>query len=215
MTEQEKPKGKSSGWKSWFVAEEETISDKPANLPVPAAIPGQLAPVVVPQAVVPTVDQGMVDRIRAELEASAPAGYKDFVGDLATLADTLPTEELLYRSALKLVSKQGHTVAGLALDYEKCQRLLDEQGRLFDASVQDQITAKVGKRQAEVARLDGDIAKLNEQLAQLQSQRDAEAAAIETDTARIETTKLKFQGAFAVVMTQLNDQKSKLAAFGK
>lgn len=156
----------------------------------------------------------MVDRLLAELEGEAPQGYKDFVGDLATLSEALPTDELIYKSALKLAGKQGHTPAGLSLDYEKCLRLLDEQGRMFEASVQEQITAKVGGRQAEVARLDDEIAKLAEQLTQLQAQRDAEAEAIETDTARIETTKIKFQGAFAAVHAQLNDQKTKLAAFG-
>lgn len=168
-----------------------------------------------PQTAQSAVDPGMFERILADLETSAPEGYRDFVGDLATLADTLPTDELLYKSALRLAGKQGHTPQGLALDYEKCLRLLDEQGRIFESDVQEQITAKVGGRQTEVARLDGEIARLNEQLAQLQSQRDAEAVAIETDTARIETTKLKFQGAFAAVLAQLNDQKNKLAAFGK
>lgn len=156
----------------------------------------------------------MVDRLQADLEAGAPEGYKDFVGDLATLADTLDTDDLLYRTALGLAKKQGHTPAGLALDYEKCLRLLDEQGREFDASVQEQITAKVGGRQNEVARLDQEITRLSEQLEQLQGQREAEAAAIETDTARIETTKTRFQGAFEAVRARLNDQKNKIAIFG-
>lgn len=156
----------------------------------------------------------MVKRILAELEAEAPEGYKDFVGDLATLADTIHDEGLLYKAALKLAGKQGHTPTGLGLDYEKCLRLLDNQGQMFEDSVQEQITAKVGGRQAEVARLDGEIARLTEQLQQLQGQRNAEASAIETDTARIETTKLMFQGAFAAVHARLNDQKNKLAAYG-
>jgi hypothetical protein len=210
-----------SKWKSvsaLFVKNDEDpvkpSTGSPSGLPVPATIPGR--PIPPAQVIQPTVvDQGMVERILAELETSAPVGYKEFVGNLATLADALPTDDLLYKSALKLAGKQGHTAVGLALDYEKCLRLLDEQGRIFDASVQEQITSKVGGRQAELARLDGEITKLNEQMVQLQSQRASEAAAIETDTTRIETTKAKFQDAFAAVVSRLTDQKNKLATFGK
>ena len=156
----------------------------------------------------------MVNRLLEELAEGAPEGYKDFIGDLATLADALPTEELLYRAALKLAVKQGHSAAGLALDFDKALRLLEEQGRLFAADVEAQVKAKVGGREAEVTRLDAEIAKLQESLATLAAAREAEVRAISTDTAKIEGAKVKFEGAYQAVHAQLTDQKSKLVTYG-
>lgn len=211
-------KKKGGGWKSLFVADD---GEEAPAAPTPAVIPtgGATKPLPAPPpapipAAAPAVDEGMVSRLLEDLAESAPEGYKDFIGDLATLADTLPSEELLYRAALKLAGKQGHTPQGLALDYDKSLRLLEEQGRLFAADVETQVKAKVGGREAEVARLDTEIAKLQETLATLAATRETEVRAIATDTAKIEGAKIKFEGAYHAVHAQLTDQKSKLIAYG-
>jgi len=218
VADEKKPEKPKKSWTTLFVRDEE---EAPAAAPpVPAPIPGAatrpaVIPMPAPMPVAEVVDQGMVDRILGALLESAPEGYKDFVADLSTLAEALPTEDLLYKAALRLaVSKQGHSVPGLLLDFDKCLRLLEEQDRSFNVDVEEQVKNRVGGRQAEVARLEGEINALREQMAQLQAQRDAEAAAIATDTAKIESAKVKFKGAYQVAYSQLLDQKNKLSLYG-
>lgn len=209
MPEKEK---KGFNLKALFVTDE---PEQPAAAVAPQ-ISAPVAPVTRPIVALPSaVDAAMLERLLSQLASEAPTGYVDFVSSLQTLSDTLPTEDLLYKTALKLSGKRGHDAAMLKLDYEKVLRQLEEQGRQFAADADKQVQAKVGARQAEVARLQQEIARVQAELEAFRAKLQTETEAIAADTAKIEDAKAKFSGAYQAAHTQIETQQSKLSLYGK
>lgn len=223
MPEEKATAGKKGGFsfKSLFVQEvEDEAPAAPVGPPAglragPAGLPAARQVAVPPPLPMSVIDEAMLGRLMEQLTSEAPKGYVEFLGDLQTLADALPTEELQYKAALKLAAKQGHNSEVLALDFEKTIRLLEEQGRQFNEDAAQQVQAKVGTRQAEVTRLNQEIAAKQAELEALHTKLAAESDAITADTAKIESAKTKFAGAYAAAHAQITDQKAKITYYGK
>lgn len=199
-----------------FVTEDEKPASAPAPVPsiVPPPMPSALQ--VAPQMVVPQqADPAMLKNILDDVLAEAPKGYTEFLGHLSTLADALPTESLLYAAAIKLAVKQGNSLEGLTLDFQRALKILEEHGNQFDAAAKEQVANKVGSREAKVTQLKAEMAALQEQIAQISSQISTESQAIAEDTATIESTRRNFGLAFQVAHDQISTQQLKLTQYGK
>ena len=208
-------KGKSFNWKAIFVQDDgeppAAASAPPKIAPPPAvAVPPRAAPVIQP-----TVDEGMLKQILDGVISEAPKSYVELNVNIQTLADTLPTEALLYEAVVKLALKKGTSKQVILLDVEKVVKILEEHGRQFNEDAAQQVHDKVGAREEKVARLKQQIADAQAQLDGFTTQLADETAAISADTAKIESTKTKFSAAYAAAYNQLVDQKTKIMQYGK
>jgi hypothetical protein len=211
----------------------------PVSLPTPATMPTvSTAPsypmggagTTTPQAAYfsapppprPQVDEAIRQRLEASLLELAPAGYKELLDDLNTLADVIPHEQSRFAAALKLAAKQGHTLDHLIGDLDTCIGVLETKGREFEDEIKRQIDLKVGARQKALQDIDkkitdmhAEVARLQSEIASVSEQRGNEAASITQATTKIEQTRENFRMTFQAVMADITGTKTKILNYGK
>jgi len=193
----------------------EEVPEVKAELPVPAGMPS----VVATQALV-SVDPKMREQIELDLMQQAPASYKDFIGNISTLTEAITDEGMLYKAAIKLSMKHGHTSDRLILDLNKCFQVLEENHKNFLGEMSSQVETKVGGRNKVVAGLDQTIANhkmtiegLVQEIARLEKSRSDEVMAIQADTAKIEQVKASFEASYADVHRKLSTTRDTLTKY--
>lgn len=218
-------KGWLSGLRDLVIEEtpDKNASDQPQGTPTSAA-PVHVVVAPQPVHVVPaaTVDPIMRKKLEEAIAAESPPGYSEITGHLVTLGEDITDEKTLYRSAIKIASKNGHDLAALLGDMDKCIGVLEAKEREFNEEAQRQINTKVGarrgaitKREQEIEAKTAMIAQLQQEIAQLRQDNLAETEVISSETAKITATSNNFNVTYQVVHAALIDQRNKIATYGK
>lgn len=198
----------------------EEVPESHAALPTPAAIPGQQG-IPVPAAL-PSIDPAVRERIDSTLVDEAPQGYKLFRMNLATLAEALPSDDMIYKAVLKLLAKQGYPTDRLVLDISKCLQLLEGHRVEFSAELSRQVDQKVGGRKKTIAEKEeaitlrrAEIEKLTREIGELESARSQELELISQDTSKLDQVRANFEVAYGEVYRSVELQKKNVETYGK
>lgn len=206
------------------LGEDEPATEEVAPTPPPTTT-GSVPTVAAPAPVIDTARFAEVDRsCRAKLEqAMANDGAplpEQFMETLSVL-ESIPVEEARYKTALQLLGKQGHSAGAVLSDYDKTLGVLETTARAFESSLQNQIAAKVGSKQAAVERLATDIETkraqiqaMQTEIEQLTRQRDSEQNGITEEQLKITTVQQRFQVIYGHVKVEITAQRAKIAQYG-
>lgn len=132
-----------------------------------------------------------------------------------TLAEAIADEGMRFRTALKMFIKQGHSVAVVLSDFDKCLGALDETKRTFESNMKTALDTQVGAKIRAVETLNGEIAVLQATLNEKIARRDQEQAGITTEQTKITQGQSRFSVVYTNIRRDIEQKRANIVRFGE
>lgn len=218
------------GIKSAFVEYKEVPDDGKTtgqpDAPVQAAVPKTASPIA-PAA--PVVDPELVKSIDASaqkqlIDAIGASGAElvEELGDIIeTLKESIPDETALYKAALKMLGKKGHTAVAILGDYDKCLGVIEAKDREFEGQLKAQFDKRVGSKQQAIANFRDQITQKQAQIAQLQQEMSdlgVKAQEVQAEVGeeeqKLNLAQDRFSRVYQTIRAAIEAQRAKVAQYG-
>lgn len=193
----------------------------PKPFPGPPPLMSQNGPMV-DQEAIKALDEKSKAKFQAAITAKNPKFYFKLNDLLSTLAEDMPNEGATYKTAIKLLAKEGATTTLLISDLDLCISAIDENNKSFSESVNQKLNERIGSRQTNIATIDQTLAQKTQQIQALQAeittltnQKQVEANAIGEETNKINLSKERFIIVYNNLHTQLQKQKDNISIYSK
>jgi hypothetical protein len=203
--------------KSLVVEETEVVNQPNTTLvrppqPFPAPPPLAYSSQPVDQDAVKALDEKMLAKFQAAIIAKNPKFYTKLNDLLSTLAEDMPSEQARYKTAIKLLYKEGATVPSLISDLDLCISAIEDNSKDFSQSVEKKLNERTSSRQNNIATIDQTLTTKQQQIQTLQAdiatltqQKQEETNLISVETNKINQSKERF----SIIYNQLHDQLAK------
>jgi hypothetical protein len=171
---------------------------------------------------VATLDQSTRAQLIGAMETCGADLVEELTGLLDTLKDSITDEAALYKAALKILMKKGHTLVDIRQDFDKCVGALEAKDREFQAQLKGEYDKRVGSKTAVVADCASKIEAKQAQIKKLQSEisdlgvssHEAQSDITE-EQAKLDLAKSRFSLGFKSLHTELTNNCAKTAQYGE
>lgn len=195
----------------------------------PPAIPGQSVPPVSAPVIsnhasavpatnsveIAELDQKLHGLLMAALDGAGITVYKALDDMLDSLSDVVPDENLRYRKALEILSKQGYTLPLILQDIDKAIGALEDSSRDFEATQKEQFQQSVGALHrsvddltARITAKQAEAARISQEIAEMSKKRDTDAASISTAQATIDRVGGRYTFVYQAFMKEIQAQRA-------
>lgn len=196
------------------------------NMSVPSAptmLGNSIAPTQsVDQEAIKALDEKSKAKFDAAINAKNPKFYKKLNDLLSTLAEDMPNEGATYKTAIKLLAKEGATANLLISDLDLVISAVEENNKNFSEQAEKKLAELVGGRQNNIATIDQTLAAKQQQIQALQadittltSQKQEQTNLIGAETQKINLGKERFVVVYNQLRTQLQKQKDNISNYSK
>jgi len=200
---------------------ETTISPKPIILPTSSPITFNQQYQASQDEIV-TLDKSFRIKLKEAITLKSPQFFSKLNDLLTTLAEDIPNEQARYKTALKLLAKDGASPASIISDLDICISAINDKNKEFSTALNKKIEEQIGGRKQKIISLEQEIQSKNQQIQMLQadiekakSQHDLENSSITEESAKFDLRKNRFDIVCTDLVNQLNNQKQKISEFTK
>jgi chromosome segregation ATPase len=144
------------------------VSEATVGITSSPVIPARV--VAADPALITSLDQSARDQLIAAMEASGAHLVEELIDLLDTMKENITDEAALYKTAVKILVKKGHTLVDIRQDFDKCIGALEAKDREFESQLKGQLDLRVGSKSAAVAACKSQIADKQAEITKLQSQ---------------------------------------------
>ena len=143
-------------------------------------------------ALIASLDKSARDQLIAAMEASGAHLVEELIDLLDTMKESITDEAALYKTAIKILMKKGHTLVDVRQDFDKCIGALEAKDREFESQLKGQLDLRVGSKSTTVAACQSQITDKRMEIAKLQSEivQLTESARVAQDGITAEQAKL-------------------------
>jgi uncharacterized phage infection (PIP) family protein YhgE len=200
-------------------------ADPHTQAPAPASPRAVVAPLprpLVNSALANELKESARATLIAAMEASGATLVDQLLDLLESLQEDIKDETALYRAAIKVMVKQGHSVHDLRQDFDKCIGALEESDRKFEATLKGQLERRVGTKMKAATDAREQIKALQDQIGQLQSQiAELGAAAHEAESgiaeeqAQLALAQTQFTQTYDTIRAGVESHCAKVTQYGE
>lgn len=212
-----------------LVSEQVEVPDEPnsnikvtPNIPTPSTSYSPSYPQPADQEAIKALDEKSKAKFDAAINAKNPHFYKKLNDLLSTLAEDMPNEGSTYKTAIKLLAKEGATSQLLISDLDLCISAVEENNKDFSESADKKLLERIGSRKANIATFDQTLAQKQQQIEALQAdivnltaQKTNEANSINDETKKINLGKERFIIVYNQIRNQLQKQRDNIINYSK
>ncbi len=177
---------------------------------------------IVDQEAIKVMDEKSKAKFQTAINSKNPKFYVKLNDLLATLAEDMPNEGAAYKTAIKLLAKEGASTSLLISDLDICISAIDENNKSFSDTVAKKLNDLIGSRQSNITNIDQTIAQQQQQIQALQAniatlsqQKTNESSAINEETQKINLSKERFSIVYNQLRSQLLKQKDNILNYSK
>ena len=184
--------------------------------------PGIAASSIASQEEVDSLDKSSRDKLEQAIIAKSPKFFSKLNDLLNTLAEDMPSEAARYKTAIKLLVKDGASPPAIISDLDLCISAIDDTNKDFNEKVNKKIDDQVNLHKSNIANIDQQLQLKTQQIQSLQAEiisftqaRDQENNSITTESAKLNLRKDRFNIVYTQLHGQLDSQKQKLNEYIK
>lgn len=197
-----------------------TISP-PIKFPPPPNFISTAAPNAT-QEEIDSLDKSSRDKLEQAITAKSPKFFAKLNDLLNTLAEDMPSEAARYKTAIKLLVKDGASPTAIVSDIDLCISAIDETNKDFTEKVSKKIDDQVSLHKSNIVNIDQQLQLKTQQIQSLQAEivsftqaREQENNSITTESAKLNLRKDRFSIVYNQLHGQLDSQKQKLSEYTK
>lgn len=188
-----------------------TTSAKPTTQPAKIPPPQYQAPAQA-QTATGTVQEKFMQVLAGAMEAANPVGfdYFEYRQALSNLANMPMDEPTRYKSAYAMAQTMQATNSNLILSAEKYLGVLNAEKQKFEQAAENQQSAQVGTKQAEIENLDlvirqkaEQIKKLTEEIEEHQKAQIALREEVNAAGSKVVQTRADFEASYTLLVSQI------------
>lgn len=164
-----------------------------------------------------SLDKSSKEKLDQAIIAKSPQFYGKLNDLLTTLAEDMPSEAARYKTAIKLLSKEGAAIPSLISDLDLCIGAIESANSDFSTKVSKKIDDQVNTHKTAIATIDSQIQAKTQQIQSLQAElvtltqnKEQEAGLINTESQKLNLRKDRFTVVYNQLHDQLTAQKQKL-----
>lgn len=199
-----------------------TTLDPPNKFPPPPPIQSSSSVPLPTQDEINTLDKSSRDKLEQAISAKSPQFYSKFNDLLTTLAEDMPSESARYKTAIKLLAKDGATVQSLISDLDLCISAIELTQKDFADKVSKKIAEQTNAHKTSISTIDSQIQAKTQQIQSLQAElvtlaqnKEQESNLINIETQKLNLRANRFSAVYDQLHGQLDTQKQKLTEFNK
>lgn len=158
----------------------------------------------------------------AAMEGSGASLVEDLEMLLSTLRENITDETALYKSALKILIKQGHSIDAIRQDFDKCIGALEDEDRQFGVNLKRQMEGRVGSRIKEVTACNeaiqakqAQIEQLQTEIAELASKAHEAQGEVTGEQAKLDLAQSRFTLNYNALKSQIESHSGKVMQYGE
>lgn len=201
--------------------EEKPAVSAPTPSPVgPKATPAPATSVADP-GLMKTLDESAKKQLLDAIEASGAALVEELTDIIETLKESIDDEGALYKAALKLLGKKGHSTTDLLGDYDKCLGVIEKKDREFEAQLKGQIDKRIGARAREIEGYESQIAakkaqvdQLQQEIADLAIKKQEAQGSVTEEQQKLELAQDRFTRVYQAIRAEVESQRAKITQYG-
>ncbi|HEY8097146.1 MAG TPA: hypothetical protein VIE65_13770 [Methylobacter sp.] len=195
-----------------------------AKIKVPPSDPPSTEPAVpVPNIAAKSINSeraAAIDKAaKTELEPALSSSkyQKEITDTMNDLVSEIPNEEARFKAAVKMVVRRGPTLVDLVSDVDSCLGVLQQKGREFRETLEEQIKTKVGSKQARISEIDSIVASkqaeidaAQKEITKLHEEKHTCGLAVLEEQHDIDEVKSRFETVYRSVESDLTAKKARL-----
>jgi hypothetical protein len=121
-------------------------------------------------ALIAGLDQSARTQLLSALETCGADLVEELTSLLETLKDSITDEAALYKAALKILMKKGHSLVAIRQDFDKCVGVLEAKDREFTSQLKVEHDKRIGSKAEFVTDCNAKIEAKQAQILKLQTE---------------------------------------------